>query len=217
MNLIPATVLQKLGDSIPTDQLTPDPWLPFAWPLQVSAWGACYGETAAAEVDWARGILQVRLSHPPVPRAYPRNFAQSNLEQSNRDLNTFCWALNRVVHAVRLDHDLQAVGYDPVASQLSDLDHLLQLAPQMPEYAQVLLILELLYRQIALPQQTQIKAVCGEDAMRAAHQMNMLCIDPKDDDRTLLQVQRIGLKLCGSAEATIRSGMQVQLSDGRIL
>jgi len=77
--------------------------------------------------------------------------------------------------------------------------------------------LELIYRQISPEQQAQLKSACGEDVMKAAYQLNMMAIDPDDEDRTLLQLHRIGLKLCQAAEDQVRAALQLRLSDGRLV
>lgn len=200
----------RLAGSLPPFQTLADPWLPFEWALQIGD-GVVYADPEVAEIEWARGILQLRQSHPPVPVARPRS------GHSGVELLTFCWGLNRVVQAAQLDHALQAAGYDLVSSKSITHTQVVQAAPRIREFARVLLCLELLYREISIAEQNDLKAACGEDVMRAAFQMNMMCIDPNDADRTLLQVQRIGLKLCGDAELQVRAGIQIMLSDGRIL
>ena len=209
---IPDSIHRQFGDQLPTISFTTAPWLPFPWPLQISSWGLVYAEPQVAEIEWVRGILQLQLSHPPTPRALPRDpQTQDPLALS------FCWGLNRIVHAPQLDRGLQDLGYDLQSSQALALEPICQHQAQIPEVLQVLLCLELIYRQISPQQQTQLKAVCGEDVMKAAYQLNMMCIDPEDQDRTLLQIQRIGLKLCQADEERVRQAIHLQLSDGRQL
>ncbi len=121
------------------------------------------------------------------------------------------------MQAVKLDQALQRVGYDAEASKLASVKNLIRLAPQIPDYGCALLILELLYREIPIAQQDELKAACGNDEMQAAYQLNMMCIDPENEDRTLLQLRHIGLKLTQEAEAAVSSGTQVQLSDSRMV
>jgi hypothetical protein len=204
---------QQLGvEDFPFPALS-HPWLPFPWPLQISSWGWVFEAEPTLEVDWARGYLQASLAHPPIPLLRPRQISSS----ADPVLLGFCWGVNRIVQSGLLDQQLQSHGYDPEDSKATTLAQLLQAAPQMPEYARVLVLLELLARQISVDQQNQLKTVCAADEMKAAYQMNMMCIDPQDRDRTLLQVKLVGIKLCGAAEAVVKSGVETVLSDGRLV
>ncbi len=233
---IPASVLVQLGIASAPIHPSASPWLPFPWPVQSGSWGILAAQADATDLDWAYALVQLSLDHPPVPMARPQQRSgaadpegsQASSESPNSsapspDLLSFCWALNRVVQAPPIDQRLQAAGYDPLASQLATASHLIQAvqsaktSPGISEAIQVLVVLELLYREIPIDQHNSIRSGCGEDVMRAAYQMNMVCIDPNDADRTLLQVQRIGLKLLGEVEPQVRAGMEIVLSDGRIV
>ncbi|NJK64024.1 MAG: hypothetical protein HC921_16275 [Synechococcaceae cyanobacterium SM2_3_1] len=204
---------QQLGLEETRLQSLTQPWLPFPWPLQISSWGWVYAAEPTLEVDWARAYLQASLAHPPIPLLRPRQISAS----ADPLLLGFCWGVNRIVQGGLLDQQLHSCGYDPEASKATTLSQLLQAGPHLPEYARVLVLLELLAREISVDQQNQLKTVCSADEMKAAYQMNMMCIDPQDLDRTLLQVKLVGIKLCGSAEAVVKSGAETVLSDGRLI
>ncbi len=188
-----------------------DPWLPFPWSVQVGSWpsgGILYGEADAAEIEWARALCQLCLSHPPIPVIYPRD-----PQTASAEVLTYAWSLNRIVQGVLLDQALAQAGYDPVESRRITKDQLIAHSARIPDYIKALLLLELLYRGIEISWQKELQAACGEDEMRAAHQLNMACIRPEDPDRTLLQVHHFGLKISGSHEERLRAGLQIQLSD----
>ncbi|MDX2270738.1 MAG: hypothetical protein NW237_02145 [Cyanobacteriota bacterium] len=217
---IPAELRQRLGDPLSPLQWRPYPWLPFDWSLQVGDWGWIYASPEVETVGWAEALLRLRWSHPPIPWVRPPDSLLTHLQEpspQDQVLLTFCWSLNRVVQAAVLDQELATAGYSPQESHNRTLDQICQHVERIPEFARVLLVLELLYREISIPQQQQLKAICGQDVMQAAYQMNMMCVDPHSPDRTLLQVQRIALKLAGEAEAYLRSSVRTQLSDGRIV
>ncbi len=211
--LPPERARQQLGLEATTLQPLSQPWLPFPWPLQISSWGWVYEAEPTLEVDWARAYLQSSLAHPPIQLLRPRQISSS----IDPVLLGFCWGVNRIVQGGLLDQQLQGHGYDPEDSKATTLAQFLQAAPHMPEYARVLVLLELLAREISVDQQNQLKTVCSADEMKAAYQMNLMCIDPQDLDRTLLQVKLVGIKLCGSAEAEVKSGVETVLSDGRLV
>lgn len=187
-----------------------DPWLSFPWSVQVGSWGILYGEVDAPEIEWARALCQLRLSYPPIPVAYPQD-----PQTASAEVLTYAWSLNRILHGIHLDRSLAQLGYDINASKRLTQEQLMAQSERIPDYIQVLLLLELLYRGIEVSWQKQLQAACGEDEMRAAHQLNLACIRPEDPDRTLLQVHHFGLKISGSDEPALRTGVQIQLSDGR--
>lgn len=207
----PDTVTARLGSLPASIARRTIPWIPLPWPLQSDRFGL-YATAAATELDWARATAQLQLSHPPVPLAAPIAAATA----SHATL-LFCWGLNRIVQAPLLDDALAAAGYDPAASRQEAVDRWVVAGLEAPESARVLGILELLYRQATAAEQDRLKTACGEDVMRAGYQLNMMCIDPDNSDRTLLQVQRIALKLCGAEAATIRQQMRLTLADGRTI
>jgi hypothetical protein len=208
-NQIPPTLLHRLQINL---LITPQasPWLPFPWPVQAGTWGLFYADPNAAEEDWAEGLLQMSLTGDPM--SFPLPEASGSLS-----VLVFCWALNRVVTAITLDQLLEVRGYSPQRQHDRIVEHLSQIGSDIPPFAQVLLTLELLHRGISPQHQNTLKRTLGEDVLKAAYQMNRVCIDPDDQDRTLLQVQRIGLKLAETAETEIRAGIQTQLSGGQIL
>lgn len=213
---IPPTLRPQFETALTQITFSTSPWLPFPWPVQISAWGMAYGDPQAPEIEWARGLLSAQLSqqpsHPPIPLARPQ-------DPSHPDPLTlgFCWSLNRIVQAPRLDLCLQDLGYSPAQSQTLAFEQVIAHHTSMADVIKVLLCLELIYRQISPQHQAQLRSACGEDVMKAAYQLNMMCIDPEDEDRTLLQLQRIGLKLCQAEEDQVRAAMQLQLSDGRLV
>ncbi len=213
---IPSSVLTQLGDPSLMCQERVDPWLPFAWPVQLGSDGILWGSEAASDIDWAFVVLQLRLSHPPVPLVILRD-PSSGADPVDTTARILAWGINRVVQGVLIDQQLPQYGFTADASQGATLEALLQLAPQIPDYAQALLALELIYRGIDPGSQAKIRATCGEDVTKAAHQMNMMCIKPEDPDRTVLQVQHIALKFCGDQEAALAERLQVRLSDGRLV
>ncbi len=202
--------LDHIGSPKPAYHLQTDPWLPFDWPVQASAWGWLYGKDEASEIEWARAFLKLRLS-ATTP------FARPIAGNTDPDCKLFCWCLNRIIQGVKLDQALQSVGYDPNLSKQAAHHHLTRLATAIPDYARVLITVELLYREITPEQQQEIKGAIGDDEMKAAYQLNMMCIDPANEDRTLLQLRHIGLKLLQAAEAEVSHGIQVQLADGRVV
>lgn len=213
---IPNSVLTQLGDPSPLFQEGLDPWLPFAWPVQLGADGIVWGSEAASDIEWAFVLLQLRLSHPPVPVVTLRD-PRSGADPVDTTARILAWGINRVVQGVLIDQQLPQYGFTADASQKATLETLLQLAAQIPDYAQALLALELIYRGIDPGSQAKIRATCGEDVTKAAHQMNMMCIKPEDPDRTVLQVQHIALKFCGDQEVALAERLQVTLSDGRVV
>ncbi|MEN9226612.1 MAG: hypothetical protein Q6L60_12615 [Thermostichus sp. HHBFW_bins_43] len=204
------TLLETVGSPGPRFDWRTDPWLPFSWSVQVGSWGMLYGEVEAPEIEWARALLQLRLSHPPIPVAQPRN-----PQTASAAVLTYAWGLNRVAHGIPLDRALAQLGYDPNDSKKFTKEQIITQSARIPDYIKVLLLLELLYRGIEMSWQKELQAACGEDEMRAAHQLNMACIRPEDPDRTLLQIHHFGLKISGSDEPALRTGVQIQLSDGR--
>jgi hypothetical protein len=205
--------LQTLLETFPGARFSwqRDPWLLFPWSVQAGSWpsgGILYGEADAPEIEWARALCQLRLSHPPIPVIYPQD-----PQTASAEVLTYAWSLNRIVQGVLLDQALAQAGYDPVESQRITKDQLIAQSERIPDYIKALLLLELLYRGIKVSWQKELQAACGEDEMRAAHQLNMACIRPEDPDRTLLQVHHFGLKISGSEEEQLRSGLQIQLSD----
>lgn len=211
--MVPSSVLAQLKDPRPVFQERVESWLPFAWPVQLGSDGMVWGAEDAADIDWAFVLVQLRLPHPPVPRVELTDpVGDSELDLTARIL---CWALNRVVQGGVIDQQLPEYGYQAADSQAVTLNALLRLADRIPDYAQALVMLELLYRGIGPTDQARILPVCGQDVTRAAHQMNTMCINPQDPDRTLLQVKHIALKFCGHQEAALATKLRVQLSDGR--
>ncbi len=85
------------------------------------------------------------------------------------------------------------------------------------EVSRLLAALELIYRGATKTEQDQLREVLGPDVLRAAYQLNMMCIDPTSADRTLLQVQRIAIKVMPEAADQARLDLQLRLSDGREL
>ncbi|MEN9238759.1 MAG: hypothetical protein Q6K80_11140 [Thermostichus sp. DG_1_6_bins_120] len=204
------TALAAVASSQPRFFWRADPWLLFPWPVQAGSWGVLYGEPQAPEIEWVRALLQLRLSHPPTPFIYPRD-----PDTASAEVLTYAWSLNRVVQGVLLDQALSQMGYDPLQSQQLAKNQLMAESERIPDFIKVLLLLELLHRGIDISWQKELQAACGEEEMRAAHQLNMACIRPEDPDRTLLQVHHLGLKISGSQEEQLRAGLQIQLSDGR--
>ncbi|MCJ2543043.1 hypothetical protein [Thermostichus vulcanus] len=204
---------EQLGVPKPAFSWRADPWLSFPWSVQVGSWPSgsiLYGEADAPEIEWARALCQLRLSHPPIPVAYPRD-----PETASAEVLTYAWCLNRILQGVVLDRALEQLGYDANESKRLTQEQLMAQSEQIPDYIKALLLLELLYRGIDIAWQKELQAACGDDEMRAAHQLNMACIRPEDPERTLLQVHHFGLRISGSQEEQLRAGLQIQLSDGR--
>ncbi|MEN9230826.1 MAG: hypothetical protein Q6L68_07970 [Thermostichus sp. DG02_5_bins_236] len=208
------TTFEQMGGLKPTFSWRADPWLSFPWSVQAGSWlpygGILYGEADAPEIEWARALCQLRLSHPPIPVAYPRD-----PQAASAEVLTYAWCLNRILQGVMLDRALEQLGYDSNKSKRLTQEQLMAQSERIPDYVKALLLLELLYRGIEISWQKELQAACGEDEMRAAHQLNMACIRPEDPDRTLLQVHHFGLRISGSQEGQLRTGLQIQLSDGR--
>ncbi|MEN9220246.1 MAG: hypothetical protein Q6J68_07740 [Thermostichales cyanobacterium SZTDM-1c_bins_54] len=147
-----------------------------------------------------------------VLREVPVRFRVAEPQPASRD---FAWALSRIVRAEALNRAVAAQFHlhPCLAAWVSHW----QQTPAIPPVQQVLIALELLVRGIPIPLQQQLQVSFGEDVMRAAHQMNIACIDPDNADRTLLQVQRLGLRLAGEQGSRLRAELQLVLGDGRWL
>lgn len=209
---VPPAIRDQFTDWLPPFQEQRDPWLPFAWPVQLGPDGILYAADSARDIEWAAALMQMRVGRIPVAVVNPGDPDNSALDAMARIL---CWGLNRVVHGVKVDQALAEMGFEVALSQMATLGSLVDLAPTMPDYGQALIALELIYRGIPLADQNQLRQACGEDVLRAAHQLNMACVDPEDPDRTLLQVRRIALKFCGEAAAALEGQVGAMLSDGR--
>lgn len=144
------------------------------------------------------------LRDPPV------RFKVPEPGQVSRD---FAWVLSRITYAEALNQAV-AAQFD-LADCLSAWVSHWQQTPALPQVQQVLIALELLVRGIPIPLQTQLQSCFGADVMRAAHQMNMACIDPGNPDRTLLQVQRLGIRIASEQEPQLRAELLLLLRDGR--
>lgn len=209
---IPEHVLDRCGIIPANVPLLDDPWLPLAWPVQAEPW-ALSANPDASDLAWARAILRLRLTHPETPWLAPKGdpLAAPPL------CRLFAWGLNRVVQATLLDTAMTRAGWDAVADRAETLAWWQAHAADTPEVIRLLAALELVYRGASGAEQAGLSECLGEDVMRAAYQLNMMCIDPANADRTLLQVQRIAIKVMPTEAAQCREHFQICLSDRREL
>ena len=169
------------------------------WPVQIWRHQAyVYGDPQP--FMWAEAKA---LRDPPILFTVPEP------DPLTRD---FAWGLSRIWAAEILNQSLQA-DFDLESCFRAWVKHWQQ--PPAPEVLGVLVALELIVRGIPIDLQNTLKASLGEDVLRAAYPMNMVCIDPNNPDRTLLQVQRLGIRLAGEQGSRIREQFQLVLRDGR--
>ncbi|GAB4213906.1 MAG: hypothetical protein OHK0012_10910 [Synechococcales cyanobacterium] len=201
-----AAALQRLGGSLPPISEIGDPDSP--WPLRILDDHLYIGQEGS-EWDWAEAIALLRL---PRLMTLTAAFPADALPPLVLDL---AWGLTRVTWATELDAILKRAGYDREAGYAEQVQQWVNWGSHRSELSRVLGVLELLVRGIPTSAQTELKAALGDDVMRAAYQMNLICIDPEQRDRTLLQVQRIALRLAGEQGSHLRSALRLVLSDGR--
>lgn len=207
--MIPSLVADRCG-LIPAEiPIVNEPWLPLAWPLQAEPWGL-YAAANVPDVLWARAVLRLQLKHPAVPWVCPITAAPAPSSL------LFAWGLNRVVQAAILDAALIRTGWDADRDREVTVQWW-QAQSDASEVSRLLAALELIYRGATKTEQDQLREVLGPDVLRAAYQLNMMCIDPTSADRTLLQVQRIAIKVMPEAADQARLDLQLRLSDGREL
>ncbi len=207
--MIPPLVTDRCGLLPAGIPVVSEPWLPLAWPIQAEPWGL-YAAADVPDFLWARAVLRLQLNHPAVPWVRPINTAPAPSSL------LFAWGLNRVVQAALLDAALVRTGWDADRDREAAVQWW-QTQSDVPEVSRLLAALELIYRGATKAEQDQLSEALGPDVLRAAYQLNMMCIDPTSADRTLLQVQRIAIKVMPEAADQARSDLQLCLSDGREL
>jgi len=173
--------------------------IPSIWPVQIWQEQA-YVCGDPQPLMWAEAEA---LRDPPIL------FTVSEPDPFTRD---FAWGLSRIWAGDRLNQVLQ-----PTFGLEDCFRAWVAYWQQTPsqEVHRVLIALELIVRGIPMVYQNHLKTILGDDVLRAAYQMNMVCIDPENRDRTLLQVQRLGIRLAGDQGSRIRTEIQLVLSDGR--
>lgn len=207
--MIPPLVTDRCGLLPAEIPVVTEPWLPVPWPIQAEPWGL-YAAADLPDFLWARAVLRLQLDHPAVPWVRPIKAtpAPSSL--------LFAWGLNRVVQAALLDAALTRTGWDADRDREAAVQWW-QDQTDIPEVSRLLAALELIYRGASKTEQDQLSQALGADVLRAAYQLNMMCIDPANPDRTLLQVQRIAIKVMPEAAEQARTDLQLCLSDGRVM